>query len=147
MLTGKVADASGQYLCQKGRPPCPPEDDGSPALLIALAGAALTVTPLPAASAQDRANVSTRTIGLSGESRNIDLLTLSSSPDDADSRPALLVVAGIDATHVTGTRVARHLAERLVSEHADLLNDYTVYIVPLVNPDAASRSTAPDRLL
>ncbi len=115
------------------------------ALLVALAGTALTVSPITAdaraASAQDRANVSTRTLGLSSEGRNIDLITLSSSPENADSRPALLVVAGIDATHLSGIRVARQLAGRLASERADLLSDYTVYIVPLVNPDAAARAT------
>lgn len=113
------------------------------ALLIALAGTALSVSSLTAdahaAAIQDRANVSTRTIGQSGEGRSIELITLSSSPDQADARPALLIVAGIDATHETGTRVARELAGRLASEHAALLSDYTVYIVPLANPDAAAR--------
>ncbi len=113
------------------------------ALLIALAGTALTVSPITAdalaASAQDRANVSTRTIGQSSEGRDIELITLSSSPDDADSRPALLIVAGIDATHETGTVVAKRLGERLAADHADLLESHTVYIVPMVNPDAAAR--------
>ena len=75
-------------------------------LLVAIAGTALTVSSLTAdaiaSSVQDSANVSVRSLGQSSEGRTIELITLSDSPDDADSRPALLIVAGIDATHETG---------------------------------------------
>ena len=112
-------------------------------LLVAIAGTALTVSSLTAdaiaSSVQDSANVSVRSLGQSSEGRTIELITLSDSPDDADSRPALLIVAGIDATHETGTTVARRLAERVAAEHAELLSQHTVYIVPMLNPDAAAR--------
>ncbi|MFI4855435.1 MAG: M14 family zinc carboxypeptidase, partial [Phycisphaerales bacterium JB065] len=78
-------------------------------------------------------------IGESVEGRPIDLLTLSTNPEEADQRPALLIVAGVDATHQTGIAVARQLAERIAADHADLLASRTVYIVPLVNPDASAR--------
>lgn len=85
------------------------------------------------------ATIRSASIGESVEGRPIELLTLSTSPEEADHRPALLIVAGVDATHQTGIVVARQLAQRIAADHADLLTNRTVYIVPLVNPDASVR--------
>lgn len=52
-----------------------------------------------------------------------------------DERPALLIVAGLDGRHDFGTRLALTLIDRLVTEHAELLESRTVYIVPDLNPD------------
>lgn len=114
------------------------------ALLAAIVGSTWSLTGLPMVAdatefRQDRANVRTTTIGESVEGRPIELITISSDPGSADERAALLIVAGIDATHETGISVARSLADRIATEHAGLLADRTVYIVPLVNPDASAR--------
>lgn len=52
-----------------------------------------------------------------------------------DERPALLIVAGLDGRHDFGSRIAISLVDRLVTEHTELLDRYTVYIVPDLNPD------------
>ncbi len=92
----------------------------------------------------DRANRSlmeVTTIGQSGEGRPIHLLRLGaeggrgSGPDD---RPALLIVAGANANHFVGGDVALGVARLIVSDHADLLETTTVYIVPRLNPDGAA---------
>ena len=64
-----------------------------------------------------------------------------------DSRPALLIVAGIDGDHLVGTDVAIDVARRLVEKAANgdertrtLLSNHTIYIVPRLNPDAAEHS-------
>lgn len=81
-------------------------------------------------------------IGKSTQGRDIRLLTIAApSGEDgrgADDRPALLIVSGINGQFTTGTRIAEGLAARLLAEHAGLLDRYTVYVVPLLNPDSAA---------
>jgi len=113
-------------------------------LLILAAGGlapALLSPEAPAAVQQstERASIQTRTIGNSAEGRPLRLMTVSTQHEHADDRPALLIVAGIDATHRTGIEVAQSLAELIASSHATLLEDRTVYIVPLLNLDADAR--------
>jgi len=116
-------------------------------LLFAAAGLVCSIAFLsPATVASEslniqQASIRSSTLGTSTEGRAIELITISSDPENADRRPALLIVAGIDATHHTGILVARDLATRLAAEHADLLATTTVYIVPLLNPDADARRT------
>jgi hypothetical protein len=52
-----------------------------------------------------------------------------------DERPALLIVAGLDGRHEFGSRVAVSLVDRLVTDHGDLLDSVTVYVVSNLNPD------------
>jgi len=65
------------------------------------------------------------------------------SPPPPDSRPAVFVSANIEGVHLLGTEAALFLAEKLlVGYGADksvsaLLDSKTVYITPLLNPDAA----------
>lgn len=54
-----------------------------------------------------------------------------------EDRPALLIVAGLQAHHAIGRDAARALADRLLADHADLLATRTVYILPNANPDGA----------
>lgn len=113
-------------------------------LLLLVAGGLSTVFPgaettAAAVHSLDRATVQTRSIGSSSEGRPLNLITVSSDPTNADSKPALLIVAGIDATHETGIIVARRIGDRIAAEHAHLLGERTVYIVPLLNPDADAR--------
>lgn len=78
-------------------------------------------------------------IGASRGARAIHVLRLAGpgAEEEADKRPALLIVAGINGQHLVGTDTAIGLAEKLASEHAALLNDRTVFIIPCLNPDTA----------
>jgi hypothetical protein len=84
-------------------------------------------------------------IGSSRGGRGLFVLTLSEDPATAGNRPALLLAAGLDGRHLVGTEIAVRVARRLLADHADLLDEMTVYVVPRVNPDAAEASfLAPD---
>lgn len=62
----------------------------------------------------------------------------------AEKRQAVLVTANVEGLHLPGTEAALALAEKLLSGYGkdksltDLLDRKTVYIVPLLNPDAAA---------
>lgn len=64
--------------------------------------------------------------------------------DGADTRPALLVVAGAYGPHLIGTEVALHAARSLAAAYGSdpavtgLLDRSTVYVIPRANPDAAA---------
>lgn len=84
-------------------------------------------------------------IGTSRDGREILAIRVALKGDvQPDSRPALLVTAGIDGDHLVGTEVAVDLAEKLATQAEEgtdpaksMLTKYTVYIVPRVNPDGA----------
>ncbi len=63
--------------------------------------------------------------------------------DDVDERPALLVIANAEGTHVAGSEVALAVATRLAEGAAGdtalkgLLGRTTLYVIPRANPDAA----------
>ncbi len=86
----------------------------------------------------ERASIANLTT--SREGRDIHVLMLATDPQRSEHRPALLITAGIDGRHLVGTEVAIRIAERLLADHADLLEAMTVYIIPRVNPDAAARN-------
>jgi hypothetical protein len=79
-------------------------------------------------------------IGTSRQGRSLFVLTLAADPAHAGTKPALLITAGLDARHRVGTETALRVARRLLADHADLLNDTTVYVIPCVNPDGAERN-------
>jgi len=83
------------------------------------------------------------TIGESREMREIFLLTLSSDHASAHRRPALLITAGLDGRHWVGTETAVRVAERILADHADLLDEMTIYVIPRVNPDGAQLNFGP----
>jgi hypothetical protein len=62
---------------------------------------------------------------------------------DRQTRPAMLLVAGIDGNDLIGCSIAVAWIERLVEQYQDddeiakLLQTTTIYIVPRLNPDAA----------
>ncbi|MFC2166625.1 M14 family metallopeptidase [Acidobacteriota bacterium] len=77
-----------------------------------------------------------------------DLLALRIAADsnespEPDSRPAVFVTANLEGYHLVGTEAALLLAEKLLTKHGSdqeitqLLSNITVYIAPLLNPDAA----------
>jgi zinc carboxypeptidase len=86
--------------------------------------------------------VSIDTIGTSLEGNAIKLITLAGSADSATVQPALLITAGIDARYLVSTEVAIDIAERILSDHSELLDSMTVYIIPRANPDGAARNLA-----
>ncbi|HKB15913.1 MAG TPA: M14 family zinc carboxypeptidase [Planctomycetota bacterium] len=83
-------------------------------------------------------------IGVSRSGRPIHLLRLAAeSSVPPDERPAVLVVAGQQGTHLLGTEVAVEAARALLSERGKdpavehLLADAVLYIVPRASPDAS----------
>ena len=76
-------------------------------------------------------------IGSSRQGRDLFVLTLANDQAQASKRPALLITAGLDARHRVGTETAVRVAKRFLADHADLLNDMTIYVIPCVNPDGA----------
>ena len=89
-----------------------------------------------AVTAAGKPAVQVLTFGQSREGRPLHMFQVAGPGDVAPSeRPAILIVAGVDPMHRIGTDVALALAQRLDAEHADALNQHTIYIVPLLNPD------------
>ena len=67
------------------------------------------------------------------------------SDENRQTRPAVLVVAGIEGNDLVGPFTAVSWAERLMKQYrddpptAELLKTTTVYVVPCLNPDAIER--------
>jgi len=63
---------------------------------------------------------------------------------DPDSRPAAFVAANIEGIHLIGTEAALALCEKLLNGYGtdkaitELVDSRTVYVAPLLNPDAAA---------
>jgi len=77
---------------------------------------------------------------------NTDLLVLRIAAQgqvDPDSRTAVFVSANLEGTHLVGTEAALMIAQKLLTQYeadekiTELLKDRTVYVAPLLNPDAA----------
>ncbi len=87
--------------------------------------------------------LSISSIGESHQGRLIYALRLAmQGAIEPDNRPAMLIVAGIDGTHIVGSDVAVNVAMQLLNQAASndketvrLLTEQTIYIVPRVNPD------------
>jgi hypothetical protein len=73
-------------------------------------------------------------IGASREGRPLHLLRIGD-----ERKPALFIVAGLNAMHTVGIDTALGVAAKLAADHADLLNDHTVYILPCADPDTLER--------
>jgi hypothetical protein len=76
--------------------------------------------------------------------RDVWLLTLGSNEGRAlDQRPALLIVANLEANRVAGSHAALRVAERMLQGYGsdasltELLDTRTIYLVPRANPDGA----------
>ncbi len=79
--------------------------------------------------------VEIETYGTSRAGRPLLAAVLSSDADAADDRPAVLVVAGLDALHPAGSEMAVRLTESLLRNHPGILEEVTVLVVPRANPD------------
>lgn len=87
---------------------------------------------------------SVRSLVRSDQGRDVWLLTLGNQAGrPLDSRPALLLVANLEANHLVGSAAALHAAEHLLTGYGNdpeltrILDQRTVYIVPRANPDGA----------
>jgi hypothetical protein len=102
-------------------------------------------TRLKNLSTKYAAQASVRSIGKSSGGRDLWLLTLGKG--DATQKPAILVVAGLDGTHLAGTELAVQTAEKMLgAANADsiakLLDTKTFYFLPSMNPDAQEQFSA-----
>ncbi|UCE40441.1 MAG: hypothetical protein JSV17_13400 [Candidatus Aminicenantes bacterium] len=88
----------------------------------------------------------TKIINIGKSEGNIDLIVLRIAAQgqvDPDSRTAAFVSANLEGTHLVGTEAALMLAQKLITKYekddkiAQLLKNRTVYVAPLLNPDAA----------
>jgi hypothetical protein len=83
-------------------------------------------------------------IGKALSGKDIWLVTLGRGK--ATAKPALLLVAGLDGSHLAGTEMAVELAEKLLSSTSDsirrVLDTKTIYVLPLVSPDAQAQAFA-----
>lgn len=88
-------------------------------------------------------------IGKSRGGRELYCLRLGRGAD-VDARPALAIVAGLDADFPVSTETAARVAERLLNPPADasgnkLVDTYTVYVLPRMNPDGWAAASAMPR--
>ena len=84
-------------------------------------------------------------IGKSKGGKDLWLLTLGKG--DATKKPAILIVAGIEASHLAGTEIVVLMAEKMLASAgadsvAKLLETKTFYFIPSVNPDAQEQFSA-----
>jgi len=93
---------------------------------------------------QNSALVRVETIAQSIGKRKVWLVELGKgTKQDRQTRPAMLVVAGIEGNDLIGCTAAVNWAEQLAGQYQDdaeiakLLQTTTIYIVPRLNPDAA----------
>ena len=103
---------------------------------------------LKALTAKHAAITSVKSIGKSAGGRDLWALTLSKG--NASQKTGILVVAGIDGTHLAGTEIAVQMAEKMLANAgtdsvAKLLETKTFYFVPSVNPDAQAQYDAKPR--
>ncbi len=93
---------------------------------------------------QNRTMASLEALARSDGGREIWLLTLGNPAGvPRDQRPALLLVANLEANHLIGSSAALYAADYLLSHYGQdeevtrLLDEQTVYILPRMNPDGA----------
>ena len=71
------------------------------------------------------------------EGRDVWLVTLGADPQV--KKPAILLVANLEADHVVGSQVAFKLIEQVAAKGEGLLDHVTLYLIPRLNPDGADR--------
>lgn len=85
------------------------------------------------------------TVGKSFGGQDVQVLEIAAwkNKSDPKARPAVLVVANSEGVHLPGTEAALQLAEDLLTAYGrdkvwtDFLNRNTVYVIPVLNPEAA----------
>nr|WP_314857689.1 M14 family metallopeptidase [uncultured Undibacterium sp.] len=85
--------------------------------------------------------VKLQSVGKSAGGRSLYFVQIAGAGKvNADKRPALFVGANIAGFHHTGSEAAMHLIETLANSNEkkieDLLSKRTIYVAPILNPDA-----------
>ncbi|NAS30762.1 peptidase [Flavobacteriaceae bacterium R38] len=75
----------------------------------------------------------TKTIG------NKDIWALTLSNGKADNNPAIAIVGGVEGNHLLGVELTVKLAENILNNHKDILENTTFYIFPNMSPDATEQ--------
>lgn len=65
-----------------------------------------------------------------------DIQVLKIGTGNKDQKPALAIVGGVEGFHVLSVELAVQFAEKLVTDHASVLENTTFYIFPNMSPDA-----------
>jgi len=124
-------------------PAWPVEYTNSPSMTEQLAGLAQ----------QEPNLVRVRELAQSREKRQVRLVEIGVGSDESrGTRPAVLVVAGIEGNDLVGPFTAVAWIERLMKQYredpptAELLKKTTIYVVPCLNPDARERFFASPRI-
>jgi hypothetical protein len=87
-----------------------------------------------------------KSIGKSVQGKEIWLLSLTKG-GKAEEKPAICIVAGIDAFHLAGVESSLQVAENLLQNSSKdsvqkILEQKTIYIIPCLNPDAYEQAFA-----
>ena len=61
---------------------------------------------------------------------------LTLSKGNADNKPAIAIVSGVDGKHILGPEMAVNIAENILKNHSDVLEKTTFYIFPNMSPNA-----------
>lgn len=69
--------------------------------------------------------------------KDIWMLTLGTG--DVDSKPAMVIVGGVEGAHLLGVELATRFAEDIVNNNADALQNTTYYVFPNMSPDATAQ--------
>jgi murein tripeptide amidase MpaA len=71
----------------------------------------------------------------------VSVPSVATVPASPSTRPAILVVANLEADHVVGSQVALRILEEVSHEPSweKRLGDCSIYVVPRLNPDGAER--------
>lgn len=95
-------------------------------------------------SSQTRSSVRLEIIGVSTGGRSLSAVWLGKGAEGGRRVSTVAVVAGLDARHAVGTRVAVGLVEKLIAEPPPELAEQGLVIVTCANPDGLSLfETAP----
>jgi len=71
----------------------------------------------------------------SSGNRTIQILRIGAG-ETGEKKPAILLVAGLDARHRVGPEMALRVARKLVEAPPEWLKGVNVYVLPMANPDA-----------
>ena len=83
----------------------------------------------------NRARASITTIGKSWSGQPIEVITLSESVVDAEKKPAILLVSGLDGSRPSSVAIAVAAVKKLL-ESPEILKKNTFYVIPCANPDS-----------
>ncbi|MBE16295.1 MAG: peptidase [Cytophagaceae bacterium] len=68
-----------------------------------------------------------------------DIWMLTLSEGAPESLPGIAIFAGVEGDHLLGTELAVEIAEKLLSNHKELLSQTSFYIFPNLSPDASQQ--------